>query len=129
MSWMLFYEMKRIPTGRDARCTVQEGCLSPVCLPRNTNVVLRCRSGSSISASAGSRHLSAIKTIFNMKCRFMDMDETKIYRGSGNVFADLKILNADTHLLKAELVNRIGEIIRLRNLTLIVNNTRFLVLP
>ena len=59
----------------------------------------------------------------------MEMDETKFKRGSGNVFADLKILNSDTHLLKAELVNRISEIIRLRNLPLTVNNKRFLILP
>ena len=59
----------------------------------------------------------------------MEMDETNFKRGSCNVFADVKILNSDTHLLKAELVNRIGEFIRLRNLPLTVNSKRFLILP
>lgn len=40
-----------------------------------------------------------------------------IERGSGNVFADLGLPDADTHLLKAELVSRIDEIIRRRRLT------------
>jgi predicted XRE-type DNA-binding protein len=40
-----------------------------------------------------------------------------IRRGSGNVFADLGHTDPDTHLLKAELVNRIHEIMRDRKLT------------
>lgn len=40
----------------------------------------------------------------------------KIERGSGNVFADLGLPDADTHLLKAELVTRIDRIIRQRGL-------------
>ena len=36
----------------------------------------------------------------------------KIERGSGNVFADLGCPDAETHLLKAELVTRIDQIIR-----------------
>lgn len=43
-------------------------------------------------------------------------DEKKVERGSGNVFADLNRPDADTHLLKAELVSRIGEIVRSRRL-------------
>ena len=46
-----------------------------------------------------------------MKGRYMKTDETKIERSSGNVFADLELPNAETHLLKAELVTRIDEII------------------
>jgi predicted XRE-type DNA-binding protein len=38
-------------------------------------------------------------------------------RGSGNVFADLGRPDAEVHLLKAELVTRIDEIIRERHLT------------
>ena len=40
----------------------------------------------------------------------------KIERGSGNVFADLGLPDAETHFLKAELVTRIDRIIRQRRL-------------
>lgn len=40
-----------------------------------------------------------------------------VERGSGNVFADLGLPEADSHLLKAELVSRIDQIIRQRRLT------------
>jgi predicted XRE-type DNA-binding protein len=40
-----------------------------------------------------------------------------VERGSGNVFADLGLPEADTHLLKAELVSRIVEILRQRRIT------------
>ena len=46
----------------------------------------------------------------------MKTDKVKIERGSGNVFADLGLPDADAHLLKAELVTRIDEIIRQRRL-------------
>jgi len=42
--------------------------------------------------------------------------EEKVERGSGNVFADLGHPEAEVHLLKAELVTRIDEIIRRRKL-------------
>ena len=47
------------------------------------------------------------------------MESTDIIfeRGSGNVFADLGLPDADTHLLKANLVTRIEAIIRQRKLT------------
>jgi len=44
-------------------------------------------------------------------------DDVKVERGSGNVFADLGLPDADTHLLKAGLVLRIDGIIRQRRLT------------
>jgi predicted XRE-type DNA-binding protein len=44
-------------------------------------------------------------------------DQIKIEKGSGNVFADLGRPDAETHLLKAQLVHRIDEIIRQRRLT------------
>lgn len=44
-------------------------------------------------------------------------DDTRIKHGSGNVFVDLGRPNAETHLLKAELVARIDQIIRERRLT------------
>ena len=50
------------------------------------------------------------------KSRAMKTKEIKIERGSGNVFADLGRLDAETHLLKAELVTRIDKIIRQRGL-------------
>ena len=40
--------------------------------------------------------------------------EISVERGSGNVFADLDLPDADTHLLKAALVSRIDDIIRQR---------------
>ena len=46
----------------------------------------------------------------------MKTKEMKIERGSGNVFADLGHPDAETHLLKAELVTRIDQIIRQRGL-------------
>ena len=46
----------------------------------------------------------------------MKTDETKIECSSGNVFADLELPNTETHLLKAELVTRIDEIISQRGL-------------
>ena len=47
----------------------------------------------------------------------MASEEIRIERGSGNVFADLARAGADAHLLKAELVSQIDEIIRGRRLT------------
>ena len=46
----------------------------------------------------------------------METEETKVEAGSGNVFADLGFSDADTHLLKAEIVTRIDKIIRQRGL-------------
>ena len=46
----------------------------------------------------------------------MELENMKIERGSGNVFADLEFPDADAHLLKAELVTRIDRIIRERGL-------------
>ena len=40
----------------------------------------------------------------------------EIERGSGNVFADLGLPDAEAHMLEAELVTRIDEIIRWRGL-------------
>ena len=38
-------------------------------------------------------------------------------RGAGNVFADLRVPDAETHLLKAQLVTRVQEVVRSRRLT------------
>ena len=46
----------------------------------------------------------------------MKSQSVKIERGSGNVFADLGLPDAETHLLKAELLTRIDRIIRQRRL-------------
>ena len=46
----------------------------------------------------------------------MKTDNVKIERSSGNVFADLGLPDAEGHLLKAELIMRIDEIIRRRGL-------------
>ncbi len=43
--------------------------------------------------------------------------DDQVETGSGNVFADLGLPDADTHLVKAELVRKIYEIIRSRRLT------------
>ena len=47
----------------------------------------------------------------------MNTTDTAVERGSGNVFADLDLPDADGHLLKAELVSRIDAIIRQRGIT------------
>jgi predicted XRE-type DNA-binding protein len=44
-------------------------------------------------------------------------DDIHVERGSGNAFADLGRPDAEAHLLKAELVSRIDQIIRERRLT------------
>ena len=46
----------------------------------------------------------------------MDTKDTKVERGSDNVFTDLGQPDPDAHLLKAELVTRIDESIRRRGL-------------
>ena len=46
----------------------------------------------------------------------MQPEKEKIERGSGNVFADLGLPDAEAHLLKAQLVTRIEKIIRRRKL-------------
>ena len=51
------------------------------------------------------------------KGRGTSTDDVKVERGGGNVFADLGRPDADAHLLKAELVSRIDEIVRGRRLT------------
>ena len=47
----------------------------------------------------------------------MDNTDRAVERGSGNVFADLDLPDADAHLLKAELVSRIDSIVRQRRIT------------
>ena len=46
-----------------------------------------------------------------------DTTDTAVERGSGNVFADLGLPDADAHLVKSELVSRIDDIIRKRAIT------------
>ena len=47
----------------------------------------------------------------------MNTADPVVERGSGNVFADLGFPDADTRLLKAELVGRIDAILRRRGVT------------
>ena len=47
----------------------------------------------------------------------MNTSDSTVERGSGNVFADLDLPDADAHLLKAELVSRIDTIVRQRRIT------------
>ena len=47
----------------------------------------------------------------------MNTSNSTVERGSGNVFADLDLPDADAHLLKAELVSRIDSIVRQRRIT------------
>ena len=51
------------------------------------------------------------------KAKSMKTGKVNVERGSGNVFADLGRPDADAHLLKAELVTRIDDIVRGRRLT------------
>jgi predicted XRE-type DNA-binding protein len=45
------------------------------------------------------------------------MSKVASKRGSGNVFADLQIADAETHLLKAQLVARLQQVIRTKKMT------------
>ena len=47
----------------------------------------------------------------------MNTSDSTVERGSGNVFADLDVPDADAHLLKAELVSSIDTIVRQRRIT------------
>ena len=47
----------------------------------------------------------------------MEPTDVTVERSSGNVFADLGFPDADTHLVKAELVSRIDDIVRDRGIT------------
>ena len=47
----------------------------------------------------------------------MTTSDSTVERGSGNVFADLGHPDADAHMLKAELVGRIDDILRQRGTT------------
>lgn len=51
------------------------------------------------------------------KAKAVEHDAVRIERGTGNVFADLGRPEAELHLLKAELVTCIDEIIRSHRLT------------
>ena len=42
----------------------------------------------------------------------MTVSETNVQAGSGNVFADLGLADAEAHIVKAELVTRIDAIVR-----------------
>jgi predicted XRE-type DNA-binding protein len=44
-------------------------------------------------------------------------EEMKVHRGSGNVFADLGLPNAEELLVKAELVRQISNLLEARNIT------------
>ena len=47
----------------------------------------------------------------------MEPTDTTVERGSGNVFADLGFPDADAHLVKAELISHIDDIVRDRGIT------------
>ena len=47
----------------------------------------------------------------------MSIADTAVERGSANVFADLGLPDSDAHIVKAELVSRIDDIVRRRGIT------------
>ncbi len=47
----------------------------------------------------------------------MEPTDTAVERGSGNVFADLGFPDAGAHLIKAEIISRIDDIVRDRGIT------------
>ena len=55
-----------------------------------------------------------LEGVLQSAARTMNTSEHSVERSSGNVFADLDLPDADTHLMKAELVSRIDDIIRKR---------------
>ncbi len=52
-----------------------------------------------------------------METTNVNTSESSVRRGCGNVFADLDLPDADSHLLKAELVSRVDDIGRQRGIT------------
>src|SRR5579872_4121576 len=46
-----------------------------------------------------------------------EMDNEKVIESSGNVFADLGVADAESHLLKAGLVHKLAAVIKERGLT------------
>jgi len=58
-----------------------------------------------------------LRRILRSAARTMNTSEYSVERSSGNVFADLGFPEADTHLLKADLVSVIDAIIRQRRTT------------
>lgn len=64
----------------------------------------------------------------NLGAEVMDTPDTAVERGSGNVFADLGLPDADIHLLKAELVSCMEDIVRKRG-TSLIETARLLGLP
>ena len=51
------------------------------------------------------------------KNRAVQVDKVIVEQGCGNVFADIGLPNAEVHLLKADLVSRIDQIVRRRRMT------------
>ncbi len=45
------------------------------------------------------------------------MKKTAFVKGTGNVFADIGLPDSETHLIKAQLVHQIGELIKKEKLT------------
>ena len=74
------------------------GCIAP---RRGTERNCECSSGSVVGTA-----MTGVWTL--------NTSEISVERGSGNVFADLDLPDAESLLLKAELVSRINDIIRQR---------------
>ena len=75
------------------------------------------RSRSSTWSDADCRPPSGTTVTRIVETDAMDTTDTAVERGSGNVFADLGLPDADAHLVKAELVSRIDDIVRKRGIT------------
>jgi predicted XRE-type DNA-binding protein len=56
-------------------------------------------------------------TIRNVQKRGCAMPEIEVYASSGNVFADMGLLDADALLIKAQLADRIIDLIEVQRLT------------
>jgi predicted XRE-type DNA-binding protein len=69
------------------------------------------------SSAAGNRYQRTWKRRYKMKKRRKIVLEDAVTRGSGNIFADLRLPNPELELLKAELTLQIYRIIKQRNLT------------
>ena len=52
-----------------------------------------------------------------VETKSMNAPDTSVQHGSGNVFTDLDLPEADSHLLKADLVSRVDDIARQRGMT------------
>ena len=105
------------PTGPSTRSASRTPSMSCTRSRRRRGGASRPRSRSSTWSAADYRPPSGTTVTRIVESDAMKPTDTAVERGSGNVFADLGFPDADAHLVKAELVSRIDDIVRDRGIT------------